>query len=118
MVFDEAVYAKIQQVRWKTPEFVSRFVVRLGEFHTSMSYMSAIGKRISQENECKDKVKKTSAKTSKGEVVQITSEYKFWVRLLLIAKHRYIDTKDVLRYCLRPYPAQFATTSGSLKLRL
>jgi hypothetical protein len=46
MVFDEAVYAKIQQVRWKTPEFVSRFVVRLGEFHASMSYMSAIGKRF------------------------------------------------------------------------
>ena len=46
MVFDVAVYAKIQQLRWKTAEFVSRLVVRLGEFHTSMSYMSAIGKRF------------------------------------------------------------------------
>ena len=46
MVFDEAVYAKIQQVRWNTPEFVSRFVVHLGEFHASMSYMSATGKRF------------------------------------------------------------------------
>lgn len=46
MVFDEAVYAKVQQIRWKTPEFVSRFVVRLGEFHASMSYMSAIRKRF------------------------------------------------------------------------
>lgn len=61
------------------------------------------------------KAKKMSAKTSKGETVQIKSEYKFWVRLLLIAKHRNIDTKDVLKYCLHPYPAQFATTCGSLK---
>ena len=64
------------------------------------------------------KAKKTSAKTSKGETVQIKSEYKFWVRLPLIAKHRNIDTKDVLKYCLRPYPPQFATTSRRLKKTL
>ena len=59
--------------------------------------------------------KKTSAKTLKGKAVQIKSEYKFWVRLLLIAKHGNIDTKDILKYCLHPYPAQFATTSRNLK---
>ncbi|XP_065670392.1 uncharacterized protein LOC136088983 [Hydra vulgaris] len=33
-------------VRWKEPEFSNRFVVRLGEFHTMMSFMTAIAKRF------------------------------------------------------------------------
>ena len=44
LVFDEAVYAKIQHVRWKNEAFQNRFVVRLGEFHASMSFLSAISK--------------------------------------------------------------------------
>lgn len=44
LVFDEAVYAKIQHIRWKEQLFYDRFVVRLGEFHASMSYLSAISK--------------------------------------------------------------------------
>ena len=50
MVFDEAVYAKVQQVRWKEEAFINRFqrfVVRLGEFHyfhTIMTYLSAVSK--------------------------------------------------------------------------
>lgn len=44
LVFDEAVYAKIQHVRWKEKTFFNRFVVRLGEFHTIMSYLSAMSK--------------------------------------------------------------------------
>jgi hypothetical protein len=44
LVFDEAVYAKIQQVRWKEEIFRNRFVVRLGEFHTLMTYLSAMSK--------------------------------------------------------------------------
>ena len=44
LVFGEAVYAKIQHVRWKEPIFFNRFVVRLGEFHTIMSFLSAISK--------------------------------------------------------------------------
>ena len=39
LVFDEAVYAKVQQVRWKEEIFRDRFVVRLGEFHTIMIYL-------------------------------------------------------------------------------
>ncbi|XP_065658266.1 uncharacterized protein LOC136082771 [Hydra vulgaris] len=46
IVCDEAVYSKIQMVRWKEPEFSNRFVVRLGEFHTMMSFMTAIAKRF------------------------------------------------------------------------
>lgn len=44
LVFDEAVYAKVQQVRWKEDIFRNRFVVRLGEFHTIMTYLSAMAK--------------------------------------------------------------------------
>lgn len=44
LVFDEAIYAKIQQIRWKDERFLSRFIVRLGDFHTTMSFLSAIGK--------------------------------------------------------------------------
>ena len=44
LVFDEAVYAKVQHIRWKEQSFYDKFVVRLGEFHASMSYLSAISK--------------------------------------------------------------------------
>ncbi|XP_047124615.1 uncharacterized protein LOC124807117 isoform X1 [Hydra vulgaris] len=44
LVFDEAVYSKIQLVRWKTEEYLSRIVVRLGDFHMLMSYCSGISK--------------------------------------------------------------------------
>lgn len=44
LVFDEAVYAKAQHVRWKNDVFYDRFVVRLGEFHAIMSFVSAISK--------------------------------------------------------------------------
>lgn len=44
LVFDEAIYAKVQMLRWKEVEFTKRFVVRLGEFHTIMSFCSGIGK--------------------------------------------------------------------------
>ena len=44
LVFDEAVYAKIQHIRWKEQIFYDRLVVRLGEFHTCMSFLSTISK--------------------------------------------------------------------------
>ncbi len=43
IVLDEAIYAKAQMIRWKE-EMKSRIVIRLGEFHTIMSFGSAIGK--------------------------------------------------------------------------
>lgn len=33
LVFDESIYAKIQEVRWKEADYLNRFIVRLGEFH-------------------------------------------------------------------------------------
>lgn len=44
LVFDESIYAKIQEVRWKEAEYLNRFIVRLGEFHMAMSFCGAIGK--------------------------------------------------------------------------
>ncbi|XP_067931037.1 uncharacterized protein [Watersipora subatra] len=46
VVFDQAIYAKAQQVRWKNETMKSRLVVRLGEFHTMMTFMGVIGKRF------------------------------------------------------------------------
>ena len=46
LIFDEAVYAKVQQVRWKYEEFKSKFIVRMGEFHACMSYATAIACRF------------------------------------------------------------------------
>ena len=46
LVFDQAIYAKAQQIRWKNDDFTKRLEVRLGEFHTCMSYLSILGKRF------------------------------------------------------------------------
>lgn len=46
LVFDQAIYAKVQQIRWKDDDFIQRIVIRLGEFHTCMSYLSILGKRF------------------------------------------------------------------------
>ncbi|XP_046842015.1 uncharacterized protein LOC124436135 [Xenia sp. Carnegie-2017] len=44
LVFDEAVYSKVQHIRWKEPVYYDKLVVRLGEFHTVMSFLSAVSK--------------------------------------------------------------------------
>ena len=46
MVFDLAIYAKVQQIRRANDIYKERFVVRLGEFHAIMSFLSVIGKRF------------------------------------------------------------------------
>ena len=43
VVADQAIYAKAQQLRWQVDECKQRLVLRLGEFHTLMSFISAIG---------------------------------------------------------------------------
>ena len=44
LVFDEAIYAKAQMIRWKDEEYKNRLVIRLGDFHTIMSFCSGIAK--------------------------------------------------------------------------
>lgn len=46
LVFDQAIYAKAQQIRWRNDDFTQRLVIRLGEFHTCMSFLSVLGKRF------------------------------------------------------------------------
>jgi hypothetical protein len=46
LVFDQAIYAKAQEIRWQNEIFNQRVVIRMGEFHTCMSFMSMIGKRF------------------------------------------------------------------------
>jgi len=46
VVFDQAIYAKAQQIRWQNYDLQQRLVVRFGEFHTTMSYLAIIGKRF------------------------------------------------------------------------
>lgn len=43
-MFDEAIYSKIQQIRWKHDAYLDRFIVRLGEFHMAMAFCGAIAK--------------------------------------------------------------------------
>ena len=45
LVYDQALYSKAQQVRWNNDNY-KRTVLRLGEFHTTMSFLSVIGKRF------------------------------------------------------------------------
>ena len=47
IVCDEAVYAKVQQIRWKDETMRQKLIIRLGVFHTTMSFCCAIGRRFS-----------------------------------------------------------------------
>lgn len=44
VIFDQALYSKAQQIRWKNPTFQNRLVLRMGEFHTCMAFLGTIGK--------------------------------------------------------------------------
>jgi predicted Na+-dependent transporter len=44
LVFDEAIYSKIQQIRWKDVTYMDRFIVRMAAFHMAMSFCGAIAK--------------------------------------------------------------------------
>ena len=46
LVFDLAIYAKAQEIRWNDPSLVKRTAIRLGEFHTAKSFLAIIGKRF------------------------------------------------------------------------
>ncbi|KAL2102045.1 hypothetical protein ACEWY4_003806 [Coilia grayii] len=44
LVMDQAIYSKAQEIRWQTNLYSERIVLRLGELHTTMAYLSCIGK--------------------------------------------------------------------------
>jgi hypothetical protein len=43
-VFDEAIYAKAQQIRWKNERFMVITILRLGDFHAVMSFCGTISR--------------------------------------------------------------------------
>ena len=45
-VFDEAIYAKAVEIKWKSPDIFKSCVIMLGIFHTLMMYLGIIGKRF------------------------------------------------------------------------
>ena len=47
IVCDEAIYSKVQQIRWKDQEMKQKLIIRLGAFHAAMSFIGTIGKRFS-----------------------------------------------------------------------
>ena len=44
LVFDEAIYSKVQQIRWKEECYLNWFIVRLGDFHMTTAFCGAISK--------------------------------------------------------------------------
>ena len=46
IVVDQAIYSKLQLIRWRNAVFMQRLVIRLGAFHTAMSLIGCIGKRF------------------------------------------------------------------------
>ena len=45
-VFDQAIYSKAVEIKWKKPDKFSPCVIMLGMFHTIMMYLGIIGKRF------------------------------------------------------------------------
>ncbi len=45
-VFDQALYAKACDIKWKEPDEYKSVVLRMGAFHTVCNLLSVIGKRF------------------------------------------------------------------------
>ena len=57
---------------------------------------------------------KVHRKNKKGEIVALKNSKNLFAKMLLIAKTRELDMKNVLKYSLRPFPSPLATLEGSL----
>lgn len=55
-----------------------------------------------------------TVKNAKDEIISIKSTKDFFVKLVLLAKSRDIDMKNVLKYSLRPYPSPLASYDGNM----
>ena len=58
--------------------------------------------------------KKVTTKRKNGEVTELKNSKELFAKMLLIAKNRNLDMKDVLQYSLRPFPLSLATLEGNL----
>ena len=57
---------------------------------------------------------KVNSKNRKGDVVAVKNSKKLFAKMLLIARSRDVDMKEVLQYSLRPFPLPLATSDGNL----
>ena len=57
---------------------------------------------------------KVNSKNGKGEVVAVKNSKRLFAKMLLIARSRDVDMKEVLQYSLRPFPLPLATSDGNL----
>ena len=48
ITFDEAIYCKAKEVQWRCKDEFSNTVLRLGGFHTALTFMAVIGKRYEE----------------------------------------------------------------------
>ena len=48
LTFDEAIYCKAKEIQWRCQDEFKETVIRLGGFHTAMTFMSVIGKRYEE----------------------------------------------------------------------
>ena len=57
---------------------------------------------------------KVNSKNGKGDVVAVKNSKKLFAKMLLIARSRDVDMKEVLQYSLRPFPLPLATSDDNL----
>lgn len=55
-----------------------------------------------------------NSKNGKGDVVAVKNSRKLFAKILLIARSRDVDIKEVLQYSLRQFPPPLATSDGNL----
>ena len=51
-VFDQAIYSKAAEIKWREPEKFANCVLMMGIFHLLMTYMSILSKRFSDAGLC------------------------------------------------------------------
>lgn len=59
-------------------------------------------------------LKPVNTTTAKGKEISLKSSRNLFARLLILAKSREVDLKEVLSYSLGPYPLSLATVDGNL----
>ena len=71
--------------------------------------------KIKRNNICAFKPEKTSTvMNSKGKEILLKTSRDFFARLLVVAKNREVNLREVLSYCLSVYPLSLSTPSGTL----
>ena len=48
ITFDEAIYSKAKEIQWRCSEEFEHTVLRLGGFHTALTFISVVGKRYEE----------------------------------------------------------------------